>query len=535
MKQFANLFRELDGSNRTSLKVKAMKQYFASVDSKDAAWAVYFLSGNRLKRSIQLKELRRWVAEDCGYPEWMVEECYDHVGDLAETLSLLLAQRLELQDTSAEVSLTELVEHSLLPLKNLEPAAQRERLGELLNCLDETSCFILIKLITGGFRVGVSKTLVTRALAELAGVEAGVMAHRLMGTFEPSADAYRELFCSEIRGDKAAQPYPFCLAYPMEEERSLEDLFGAVQDWQIEWKWDGIRAQLIKRGDLVMLWSRGEEVLCEQFPEIIDAAASLRNDVVLDGEILAWDFETNSVASFATLQKRLGRKSAGPKIRKEVPIVFMAYDCLESERQDLRSAGLCDRRRRLEALCDSFDDVALRCSPRLKASSWQEVARIRDLSREQRVEGLMLKRLDSTYVAGRKKGHWWKWKVDPYTVDAVLVYAQQGHGRRAGLYSDYTFSIWKNGELVPFAKAYSGLSDAELRQVDRWIRAHTTDKHGPVRVVDPQLVFEIAFEGITVSKRHKSGIAVRFPRIHRWRRDKLAAEADSLDTILGLL
>ena len=535
MKRFTELYHELDASNRTTSKLAALKRYFSSVDAADGAWAVFFLTGNRLKRAVRLKDFRLWAAEACGYPEWMVEECYDHVGDLAETLALLLASRDGKTQPVVEIPLHVFVERHLLPLKEMESASQRERLLELWSMMDSPSCFVFNKLITGGFRVGVSKTLVTRALAELAGVEPAVMAHRLMGTFQPSASAYRGLFDAEARGDQRAQPYPFCLAYPFEDSTALDESLGRVSDWQIEWKWDGIRAQLIRRDGEVILWSRGEEMVSEQFPEVLEAAAHWPEDVVLDGELLVWDYKANQVASFSELQRRLGRKKIGPKLRKDVPVVFMAYDCLELHEQDLREQPTSERRKALDAYCNQISDTVLKCSPLVEVSSWEEAIEARKESRERRVEGLMLKQVDSVYGAGRKKGQWWKWKVDPYTVDAVMVYAQQGHGRRAGLYTDYTFSIWKDGALVPFAKAYSGLSDAEIRQVDRWIRSHTRDKHGPVRIVAPELVFEIAFEGISESKRHKSGIAVRFPRISRWRRDKPAEEADSLETILGLL
>lgn len=535
MKRFTDLYHELDASNRTTSKLAALKRYFSSVDPADGAWAVFFLTGNRLKRAIQLKDLRLWAAEACGYPEWMVEECYDHVGDLAETLALLLASRDAQEHTVVDISLHAFVERNLLPLKEMESTEQRERLLELWGGMDASSCFIVNKLITGGFRVGVSKTLVTRALAEVAEFEPAAMAHRLMGTFQPSAAAYRGLFDAEAQGDQEAQPYPFCLAYPLDATNGIEVSLGPVSDWQIEWKWDGIRAQLIRRGGEVILWSRGEEMLSEQFPEVIEAAAHWPDEVVLDGELLVWDCEADQVAPFSALQRRLGRKKVGPKLRNEVPVIFMAYDCLELNREDLRDRATRERRRLLRKYCDQISDSVLRCSPLVEVSDWQAAGVAREQSRARRVEGLMLKQAGSAYGAGRKKGQWWKWKIDPYTIDAVMVYAQQGHGRRAGLYTDYTFSIWKDGELVPFAKAYSGLSDTEIRQVDRWIRAHTREKHGPVRVVDPELVFEIAFEGISESKRHKSGIAVRFPRISRWRRDKPAAEADSLETILGLL
>jgi DNA ligase-1 len=523
---------ELDASNRKTAKLAALKRYFAEVPAEDGAWAVFFLTGQRLKRPIKARDFREWAGAICGYPAWMVEACYGHVGDLAETLALLLADG-KAAGQRRDQPLHVLVESVIAPLRGMDPAAQRERVTAVWSELDGESCFIFNKLITGGFRVGVSQTIVSAALADLAGVEPAVMAHRLMGTWEPTPTAYRSLFSGESTGDAPAKPYPFCLAYPLDD--AARESLGAVADWQIEWKWDGIRAQLIKRGGEIVIWSRGEAMVTEQFPEVVEAAAHWPNGVVLDGELLAWSEAEGRPAPFSELQRRLGRKNVGPKLRREVPVVFMVYDILELDGVDIRERGSAERRRQLEGWAEGVPDSGFRLSPLISVKSWEAVAALREESRSRRVEGLMLKRKDAIYHAGRKKGDWWKWKVAPYTVDAVMVYAQQGHGRRAGLYTDYTFSVWSGDQLLPIAKAYSGLSDSEIRQVDRWIRQNTLDSHGPVRVVRPELVFEIAFEGILESKRHKSGLAVRFPRILRWRIDKPAKEADSLEIMRGLL
>jgi len=522
---------ELDASNRTTAKLAALKRYFEDAPPADASWALYFLTGHRLKRVVKTGDLREWAADACGFPLWMVEECYNHVGDLAETLALLMNHTEASDRPDADLPLHQILELKILPLRGLPFPEQRQRMVQTWSSLNGDACFVFNKLITGGFRVGVSKALVNRALAELAGVEPAIMAHRLMGQWQPMAKNYHALFSEAQSGDDPARPFPFCLAYPL-DEKPVESL-GAVDLWQVEWKWDGIRAQLIKRGGKVLLWSRGEELVGDQFPEVVEAARDWPDEVVLDGELLAW--AGDAPAPFAELQRRLGRKTIGPKLRREVPVVFMAYDLLERNRKDFRKASTCVRRAALEHYLVECGTSALRLSPLVTGCSWAEIAGARENARERRVEGLMLKKKDATYAAGRKKGEWWKWKVDPYTADAVLVYAQQGHGRRAGLYTDYTFSIWREGELVPFAKAYSGLSDKEIREVDRWIRQHTLESHGPVRIVQPELVFEIAFEGISRSKRHKSGIAVRFPRIHRWRRDKPVGQADRLETVLTLL
>jgi DNA ligase-1 len=530
MKRFTELYMELDASNRKNAKLAALRRYFAEVPSADGAWAVFFLTGNRLKRPIRLKDFREWAGAVCGFPPWMVEACYDHVGDLAETLALLLAEGKR-SDGVGDRPLHRVVEEDIAPLRGMEPEAQRTRIEAIWESLDANSCFIFNKLITGGLRVGVSHSFVAAVLAELAGVEPAVMAHRMMGTWQPTPAAYQALFSGEVRGDQSAKPYPFCLAYPLDDDAKSK--LGDVSDWQIEWKWDGIRAQLIKRGGGVVLWSRGEEMVTEQFPEVAEAAARWPGSVVLDGELLAWAGERP--ASFSELQRRLGRKKIGAKLRKDVPVIFMAYDLLEREGKDLRDQGTAARRAMLAAWSARIPADNFRLSQTVAAGTWEAVAALRESSRSRLVEGLMLKRRDAAYQAGRKKGEWWKWKVAPYTVDAVMVYAQQGHGRRAGLYTDYTFSVWQGDQLVPFAKAYSGLSDAEIRKVDHWIRRHTVDSHGPVRVVEPELVFEIAFEGINESRRHKSGIAVRFPRILRWRVDKPAKEADTLESVRSLL
>ena len=530
MKRFTELYMELDASNRKTAKLSALKRYFDEVSPADGAWAVFFLAGNRIKRPVKLKDFREWAGAACGFPLWMVEECYNHVGDLAETLALLLADGTCSAD-AADRPLHRVVEEDIAPLRDMEPAQQRQRIESIWSSMDSESCFIFNKLITGGFRVGVSRTLVCAALADLAQVEPAVMAHRLMGTWQPTPSAYSALFSGDDSSNQSAKPYPFCLAYPLDEDSKAK--LGDVSNWQIEWKWDGIRAQLIKRGGEVIIWSRGEEMITEQFPEVVEAAAFWPDSVVLDGELLAWDGD--QPAPFSELQRRLGRKTVSSRLRKEVVAVFMAYDLLELGGEDLRTLSTAERRAKLETWAANLPEDAFRLSPLIEADSWEGMASLRESSRRRHVEGLMLKERTAAYHAGRTKGDWWKWKVAPYTIDAVMVYAQQGHGRRAGLYTDYTFSVWQEDQLVPIAKAYSGLSDAEIRKVDRWIRQHTLDSHGPVRVVEPELVFEIAFEGINQSKRHKSGIAVRFPRILRWRIDKFAKDADTLDSVRALL
>ncbi len=531
MKSFTRLYSRLEETTKTKNKVEALVSYFESAEPLDAAWAIYFLSGRKsipeLKRVVKSSLLRSWAASAAGLSDWMFEECYDTVGDLAETIALVLPE----SGLSIEEPLHLVVEKRLLSLKELEEDAQRLSVLETWSQMDARQRFIYNKLLTGAFRVGVSQKLVTRAIAAVSGLESNVIAHRLMGTWRPTAEFYDALVSPDTMDADSSKPYPFYLAHPLDSE--LAEL-GSCDEWCAEWKWDGIRAQLIRREGGTYIWSRGEELVSEQFPEILKSASNLPDGLVLDGEIIC--YEDDQVLPFSTLQKRLGRKKVGPKILSEAPVVMIVYDLLEHGGEDCRYMPLHQRKELLSGvLTSNFLKANFIFSPIVEFENWEDLALKRKTSRERRVEGLMLKRLDSEYGVGRKVGDWWKWKVDPYTVDAVLLYAQRGHGRRASLYSDYTFAVWENENLVPFAKAYSGLTDEEIRQVDAFVKRNTREQFGPVRSVKPELVFELAFEGIQESPRHKSGIAVRFPRMSRWRKDKKAEDADTLERVRALL
>lgn len=530
MKAFTDLYIQLDQTTKTLEKVDALKRYFASASPEDAAWAVYFLSGRKPRQIIPTSRLRAWAAAIADIPDWLFDESYDAVGDLAETIALLLPERHE----DSTHSLTFWVEEVLLPMRKMDEEALREAVGDCWEILSHNQRLVFNKLVTGSFRVGVSQLLVTRALAEVSHLSSDSVAHRLMGEWQPTPEFFAALINPEISDTDISRPYPFHLAYQLEE--SPAEKLGDVADWQIEWKWDGIRAQAIKRGGQVFLWSRGEELVTERFPEIAGAAAYLPDGTAFDGEILPWI--EGGVMPFAQLQRRIGRKLIGPKLLREVPVVLLVYDLLELDGLDLRTRELRDRRASLERVISFLPEEARAVFPLstlVAGDSWQRITELRATSRELKVEGLMLKRLDSPYRVGRHKGDWWKWKIDPWSVDAVMIYAQRGHGRRASLYTDYTFGVWEGDKLVPFAKAYSGLTDEEIRKVDHFIRNHTIEQFGPVRSVEPKLVFELGFEGIQRSTRHKSGIAVRFPRILRWRTDKKIDEADSLDAIKAML
>lgn len=528
MRRFSALFEALDSTNSTLRKVDAMKDYFGSAPPGDAAWAVFLLSGRRLKRLVAPSRLREWLVEATGMPRWLVEESYAAVGDLAETISLLVPGAATAMD-STSLSLAEWMERRILPLGGLTAEAQGERVKRWWAELDAERRFLVNKLLTGSLRVGVSRTLVARALAETSDLPRPVILHRLMGKWKPSAAWYEALLSAETSVEDASRPYPFCLASPL--PGGPEEL-GSRAQWQAEWKWDGIRAQLVRRAGQCFLWSRGEDLVTDRFPEVARAAEWLPDGTVLDGELLAWN--EHGVMPFSELQRRLGRKRIPAPLLEEVPIRFMAYDLLEDGGLDVRLQTLWERR---SLLCSRLAAAPahLTISPVLEGPDWATVAERRCAARANGVEGLMLKRLDSGYRTGRRRGDWWKWKVDPYTVDAVMIYAQPGHGRRASLYTDYTFAVWRDDDLVPIAKAYSGLSNSEIRRLDRWIRSNTVERFGPVRSVRPEQVFELAFEGINPSSRHKSGVALRFPRIHRWRHDLAAGNADRLRDLKSLL
>ena len=573
MQGFVDLIERLDRSVGTSERVEAMAAYFAAADPADAAWALQVLLAKRRRRLITGRRLRQICLEGCGLPEWLFDACHSQVGDSAETIALLWPATPS-PSPAIEAPLSHWMETRLPAAAALEGDEQARAVRLLWQGLKPQHLFVANKLLTGGLRVGVAQGLVVRALARLTGLDDALLQHRLMGEFIPSSDAWRALLAPADDGQVvASRPYPFFLASPLESDPQAEaPLRGPATAWLAEWKWDGIRGQLIRRAGQAFLWSRGEELLNEAFPDLIEAAAALPDGLVIDGEILVWHASADQPAPFAALQRRLGRKRPGSSLLRDCPAVLVAYDLLEWQGRDIRDQPLSQRRDALESLHDQVmaatDSSAaglLRLSPRLALESWEQLEPLRQRAAAAAAEGVMLKALESPYLIGRKRGHWWKHKREPYRLDAVLLYAQAGSGRRANLFTDYTFGLWdrpldpepgttpsmatdRSGgqeseslerppspRLVTFAKAYSGLDDAEILALDRWIRSHTTQRFGPVRMVEPVQVFELAFEGLQPSGRHKSGLAVRFPRISRWRRDKPAEEADTLAAALQLL
>ena len=531
MRRFAKLYEALDSTTSINRKVAALVEYFRNAPAADAAWAVYFLTGRRLKRLVTGPALRQWTLELTELDEWIFDESYNAVGDGAETMALLVDLHAAPNPDGEDLPLAAWVEERLLPLRNVLPEAQGARVKTWLASLERTERFMLAKLLTGEFRVGVSDTLVVRALAEVAAVEPAAIAHRLMGDWEPTAERFAQVVSAEHTRDDESRPYPFFLASPLEGD---PETLGDLASWQVEWKWDGIRAQLVRRGGNVYLWSRGEDLITTRFPEIAAAATTIAGGTVLDGEVLAW--RGDRPLPFSDLQQRIGRRRNVGQMTLAAPAVFMAYDLLEERGEDIRERPQAERRQRLEALLASrTGDSAIRVSPLVHEASWPALASLREQARDRGVEGFMLKARDSAYGTGRRKGPWWKWKIAPLTIDAVLIYAQPGSGKRASLLTDYTFGLWSGEELVPVAKAYSGLSNDEIAELDKWIRAHTRERFGPVRHVEPEQVFELGFEAVAHSTRHKSGVAVRFPRMLRWRRDKTPKDADTVESLKALI
>jgi DNA ligase-1 len=526
MNRFAALFTALDQTTRTTAKVEALATYFTEAPEPDRLWTIALLSGRRPKRTVTTTALREWAAERAGIPLWLFEESYPIVGDLAETIALVLPPPA----TASDRSLTDWI-GEIRALATADEPARKAAILAAWDALPTPERFVFNKLITGGFRMGVSRKLMTRALARATGLDETILAHRLMGDWTPDTTSYDALIHTADPSADLSRPYPFYLAYQLDD---APDTLGTASDWAAEFKWDGIRGQLIRRGGAHHLWSRGEDLMTDRFPELAAALDFLPDGTVLDGEVLAW--ADNAPLPFAALQKRIGRKTVPRKLLSEAPVILYAYDLLEDAGTDIRAQPFAHRRARLEALLADVPETApFRPSPLLRFDDWTDLARTRATARAEGAEGVMLKRRDAPYRDGRRKGDWWKWKLDPLVIDAVMIYAQSGHGRRANLFTDFTFAVWSGNDLVPFTKAYSGLTDAEFRDITAWVRKNTLERFGPVRRVTPEHVFEIAFEGIQASPRHKSGIALRFPRMSRWRRDKPVQEANTLDDLKAML
>jgi DNA ligase-1 len=533
MKKFAQLIKTLDSTNKTTLKVAALTTYFENAQDKDKVWTIAILSHRRPPRPVNTTLLRLWASELSNIPLWLFEESYHIVGDLAETIALVIPAA----SSQTEKSLSQYLEEMIV-LKAKPEAEKKAYLFQNWKTMDYYERFVFTKLITGGFRIGVSQKLMTKALAKATDLDEDILAYKLMGNWDPNTTTFQQLIMEEHESDYLSKPFPFYLAYALED--TVVNI-GSVGDWYVEHKWDGIRSQVIVRNNELFVWSRGEELVTDKYPEFNPFIGEIPNGTVLDGEILP--FPMGAIGSFNDLQTRIGRKTVSKALLQKTPVILKAYDILEWEGKDIRKLPFLERRIFLETLVRPLlenTNLPLQLSETMQFSNWEEVSQERGRSRELKSEGLMLKRKDSPYLVGRKKGDWWKWKVDPLTIDGVLTYAMRGHGRRTNLFTDYTFALWDQNEkgekeLVTFAKAYSGLTDAEFKKIDAWIKKNTLERFGPVRSVTPHHVFEIAFEGIATSKRHKSGVATRFPRILRWRTDKKIEDANTLEDLKALI
>ena len=539
LNKFSKLFEDLDSNNSSNKKVNSLTKYFKLNNNLNNILTIYLLIGKKNKRFISGKSLREYYANIYKIPKWLIDECYSKVGDSAEVIALLLQDKISEKNIKDDISLNELINEILPKLKKLDENQKKLYIKSLWEKISKDNQLIFNKILSGTFRIGVSKGLVVKAISNMTGVDESIILHRLMGELEPIEETYMFLINQKLEQKELDyKPYPFQLANTF-DERIKETI--SVDKYQFESKWDGIRSQIIKRSNNISIWTRGEELVNKTFPELIKIISHFKNDFVLDGEILIWDENKNRPKNFSLLQKRLGRKSPSLKIQKDLPVVFMAYDILEINGKDIRSKILIERRKILEK---SFSNLIsedksiigkIKITKLHQISNWIDLEEVKNSSRKSNTEGLVIKDKQSEYVPGRKKGNWWKYKIDPMQLDGILIYARPGSGKRADLYTDYSFGIWEDNKLVKFANAYSGLNNEEIRELDKWIRRNTLEKFGPVRSVKPELVFEISFDNIQISKRHKSGIALRFPRITKWRRDKNIMEADNLENALKMI
>jgi len=551
MKQFAQLVNTLGTSTKTNERLEALSHYFSTANDKDKVWVIALFSGRRPKRAVNSTRLWEWCAELTNLPAWLFAECYHSVGDLAETISLVLPETInyEEREPNNEKRITTNEEQEtnnhekretnnplsyylekLLTIIKEDESIRKDFIIRSWASMNQLERFVFTKLITGNFRIGISQGMMVNALAKATGIGSSIIAHRISGNWDPSTITFDELLTEHAASTDHSRPYPFYLAYALQDEPSS---LGSTGEWQAEWKWDGIRGQIIKRNNEIFLWSRGEELITDKFPEYSILKDLLPEGCVLDGEVLPYD--GTMPLPFAVLQTRIGRKNVTKKQLQEAPVAFFAYDILEMNGEDIRPLPMQERRKQLETIVENINHPVLKLSPVITFDTWENLAETRSMAREMGSEGLMLKRRSSIYQTGRKVGDWWKWKIDPLVIDAVMVYAQKGSGRRSNLYTDYTFAVRDGDKLVTFTKAYSGLTDKEFAQVDAFVKRNSLEKFGPVRTVKPELVFEIAFEGIAESKRHKSGVALRFPRMNRWRKDKKADEINTLDDLKEML
>jgi DNA ligase 1 len=524
---FARLITELNSSTKTNDKLQSLVDYFATAPDPDKVWVIAIFSGRKPRRIVSSGLLREWCSDVTGEPGWLLDECYLTVGDLAETIALLLPETKSAENLIHDLSY---YLETFIKIEKEDESVRKKFILDSWKQMNPEERFVFNKLITGSFRIGVSQKMIVNALVKITELPASVIAHRISGNWDPVTTSFSELLSESSSLSDFSKPYPFYLAYALEED---PDTLGDEKQWQAEWKWDGIRGQIVKRNNELFVWSRGEELMTDKFPEYFILKDLLPEGVVIDGEIIP--AIEGKPLPFSVLQTRIGRKNIGKKQLQDAPICFFAYDLLEYNGADFREMPLDERRSKLAEIIEPIKNNSIKISEVIPFTSWNELKEIRKNSREMNSEGIMLKRKDSDYKVGRKRGDWWKWKIDPFTIDCVMVYAQKGSGRRSNLYTDYTFAVKDGDNLVTFTKAYSGLTDKEFAQVDNFVKRNSIEKFGPVRTVKPELVFEIAFEGIAASNRHKSGVALRFPRMSRWRKDKTVNEINTIDDLKAML
>jgi len=518
MRLFGQLLQACLQEPKTLQKISLLSDYFNEESPENMPMALHFLMGENMGRFCSGRQLREWAAQLLGLPDWLVDESYEALGDNSETISLLFPNK----PSSLAHDLKAVCER-IQQLKSEPIDVKKDWIIDVWSKSSRDDIYTFNKLLGGGIRIGASKKNVLKALSRTVHLDVDILEQRLLGTWEPTKIAYDALVNPDDIAGKGTCPYPFFLASPIQD---VDATLMPFSDWQIEPKWDGIRAQLVHRQEGTQLWSRGNDLISDQFPDILDSASELPYGVY-DGEVLAWG--ADGPQPFADLQKRLNRKKVTRQLLASIPCIMMLYDCLEFEGVDVREQALHERCKKIRDLRPPFYTS--------NPLTLNGVSALNDYvknARNNRVEGVIIKRLSSAYKSGRVRGDWWKLKVDPLLLDVVIMYAQKGKGIRSGLFTDYTFGVWDNNQLVPIGKAYSGLTNDEIKQVHQILNNHLTDRFGPVRGVSPCVVLEVAFDSIQESPRHKSGLALRFPRINRLRLDKPVEEANSLEDARAL-
>ncbi|ATI41074.1 ATP-dependent DNA ligase [Pacificitalea manganoxidans] len=526
MRAFARLLDRLSFTPSRNDKLTLIADYLRDTPDPDRGWALAALTGDLDLRSITPSRLRQMVEGRIDAELFRLS--YDYVGDLAETIALIWPETetdAQRETTPPDIPLSQVVTR----LQAMGRANVPAEMAQMLDALAPEARFALLKLVTGGLRVGVSAQLAKTALARFGEVELTEIVELWHGLTPPYTDLFAWLTGGEKPVNAARAPFRPVMLSTATDLDQLQALDPA--EHFAEWKWDGIRVQAVAEAGTRRIYSRTGEDISGAFPDLVEA---MEFEGALDGELLVRQ-GTTGVGSFADLQKRLNRKTVSKALLKSNPAMLRAYDLLVDGGDDIRALPQTARRARLETFLAPLDPARFDLSPLIPFTTWDDVAQARDDLPDPVIEGVMIKRRDTPYLAGRSRGPWFKWKRDPYLIDAILLYAQRGHGKRSGFYSDYTFGVWKGNEIVPVGKAYFGFTDEELKQLDRFIRDNTRERFGPVRSVTPDLVLEIAFEGLNRSPRHKSGVAMRFPRVHRIRWDKPAQEADHLSTLEAML